>query len=99
MFYVLTFSIIGVAVEFGKFNARNTFYLLNFGWGKSCFAFLQAFLLIGAGRTDPPWNDVLTCVILILLAIFYGVISILYRSKEEEAVLQEIEKIKDEENK
>jgi hypothetical protein len=93
MFYVLFFASIGVAVEYGKFKSRNRFYLLNFGWGKACLSLLEAFLLLGAGTTDPHWNDVLTSVILILLSICYFLVSILYRGKEVEAITAKIEEL------
>ena len=91
MFYVLFFAGIGVAVECGKFKCRSRFYLLNFGWGKACLSLLEAFLLLGAGTTDPHWNDVLTSVILIILSIGYFLVSILYRGKEVEAITVVIE--------
>ena len=90
-FLIPFLSAVAVGVELDKFNLREVFFFLNYGWGKGVYSWLWFFLLLGAGSTDPNSNDAVTSIFLFAFGLILPAISFIYHDDELAFVKEKID--------
>ena len=72
--YLFVFAAIFVLVEFSRFNFRQYFYFMNFGWGKGIFCLYLGLLLVGNAKSI-NLVDILAGIWLLIMAVIFILIS------------------------